>query len=75
MFCQSFFEIGGVLELWFLGLTTVVSSGARISRGSSSLSFGLIETCNDALVMCLRNLLRDAFHTKDFDFQPLSIGQ
>lgn len=47
----------------------------RITRSSSSFGFRLVETCDDALIVCLNNIFWNAFHTKYLDIESLSTRQ
>lgn len=73
VFGQSLLQITWGLKLWFLSLTSIPTTRSRVSSSSTTFGFGLVETCNDALIMCLDNLFWDTFHTKDFHLQSLSV--
>jgi hypothetical protein len=78
VFCQPLFQIRWRLELWLLRLPSCgVRGTARsgIPCGCSTFGLCLVESCDDALVVCLSDLCRDAFHAKYFDFESLAIGQ
>ena len=78
VFCQALLQFRRRLELWLLRLATYwirCTSWSRIPCGCSTFGLGLVEPCNDSLVVCLRDLCRDTFHTKYLDFKSLSIGQ
>jgi hypothetical protein len=78
VFCQPLFQIRRRFEFRLLGLTTrwiCATTWSGVSCGCSTLGFRLVESCDDALMMCLSNLCRNAFHAKYFDFESLPVGQ
>jgi hypothetical protein len=40
-----------------------------------SLGLGRVEILNDSLVVLLDDILRNTFHTEDFDIQTLPVGK
>jgi hypothetical protein len=75
MFSQSLLQLRWRLKFGFLLLPTLIPTGTRVASGGTTFGFGLVETCDYALIMCLDNIFRDSFHTKDFDFETLPVGQ
>jgi hypothetical protein len=78
VFCQALLQVRRRFELWLLRLATSrirCTAWSRIPCGCSTFGLGLVESCNNTLIVCLSNLCRDTFHTEYLDFKSLSIGQ
>lgn len=76
MLCQPLLDLLGSLDLDLLGRT--LSTGQPpwwISSSSLSLRLGCVEVLDDALVMLLDDVLRDALHAEDLDVESLPVSQ
>lgn len=47
----------------------------RVTGGHASILLGLIEVLDDSLAVLVQGLLGNTFHTEDFNFETLAVGE
>jgi len=71
---QPGLEVRVILDLVLLrGARAVLLAGRGISRGRAPVRLRLVVVLDDALVVLLYHILRDALHAEDLDVQALAV--